>query len=395
MEKLTEEQRRCVRNFLSSQGLTFGPLVEEMFDHVTSDIEERMKHGLSFEEAVNQMQLGIPENHLLNIQIETMETINRRFSVSRILSMIALALIFGGIVFKILHLPGASELLILSFAAMAGSFLSGTVSGIYYHREKKGAVRVLSIVAGTMLLMLGYTFRLMHWPGADGIVMLGVGLGILSLLFNTFHVYRHHSPQLNLLSYLHEKYTPGIERFFLILLVPTVILRIIMLPLPKNAFLGTVILVIIIYGAGLQYFATTWRQLEKNMEARNIANFSALVLSACCFSLVFLGEVLTMELRIILIMVFSIATAWLTFKIDPPKNLFMSAQLILVPAVFTVNAMIRLNLVPVENVSLVFNGVILLFLTAGVFVSTKHEATRAFLILSLASYVLEFSGKLI
>ena len=75
-----------------------------MLDHVSSDIEERMQEGLSFEEAWYQMKNDIPENHLQNIQIETMETINKRFSVSRALSILALALMFGGIIFKILHL---------------------------------------------------------------------------------------------------------------------------------------------------------------------------------------------------------------------------------------------------------------------------------------------------
>jgi hypothetical protein len=234
MKRLTAEQRLTVRNFLNEQGITFSPLLEEMLDHVSSDIEEHMQKGLSFDEAWYQMKNDIPENHLQNIQIETMETINKRFSVSRALSILALALMFGGIIFKILHYPGASELLLLSFGAMAGSFLSGTVSGIYFHKEKKGAVRVLSIVAGTVLLMVAYTFRIMHWPGADGIVIAGVAVSLGSFLINTLYIYRNSSPNANLLSYLHEKHSPGIDRFFLILLVPVAIMRMITLPIPAK-----------------------------------------------------------------------------------------------------------------------------------------------------------------
>jgi hypothetical protein len=100
MKRLTAEQRLNVRAFLTEQGVTFSPLVEEMLDHVSSDIEERMHEGLSFDEAWHQMKNDIPENHLQNIQIETMETINKRFSVSRALSILALALMFGGIIFR-------------------------------------------------------------------------------------------------------------------------------------------------------------------------------------------------------------------------------------------------------------------------------------------------------
>ena len=395
MNKLSAEQRLQVRNFLTEQGLTFSPLLEEMLDHVSSDIEEHMQEGLSFDEAWRQMKINIPENHLQTIQLETMETINKRFSISRVLSILALALIFGGIAFKLLHLPGATELLILSFAAMAGSFLSGTVSGIYFHREKKGAVRVLSLVSGTMLLMIAYTFRLMHWSGGDILVIGGVIVSLLSFLLNTLYIYPSSSPNVNLLSYLHEKHSPGIERFFLILLVPVTILRIITLPIPANAFLGTIILVIIIYGAGVQFFALTWRLLEIEKAKRNVLTFSALVFSFTCFTLVFLGEVLGFEIRLVLIMLFSIAGAWLTYRIDPPKNFFLAGVLILVPPLFTANVLLRLNFLPTSSSSLVFNIIILVILSAGIFVSTKHEATRAFLIVSMAGYLVEYSGRLI
>jgi hypothetical protein len=395
MKKLTAEQRLSVRTFLTEQGLTFNPLLEEMLDHVSSDIEEHMQDGLSFDEAWHQMKKDIPENHLQNIQIETMETINKRFSVSRALSILALVLMFVGITFKILHLRGASELLLSSFAAMAGSFLSGTVSGIYFHKEKKGAVRVLSIVAGTLLLLAAYTFRIMHWPGADTLVSLGVGVSLMSFLFNTLYIFRSSSRNANLLSYLHEKHSPGIERFLLILLVPVAILRMINMPVPANAFLGTIIFVTIIYGAGLQFFALTWRLLEADAAKRNVLTFSALVLSFTCFSLVFLGELLGFEIRLVLIMLFSIFAVWIIYKIDPPKNFFLGAVLILIPILFTGNVLLRLNLIPGLSTVIVFNFVILLVLTAGVFMSTKHEATRAFLILSMAGYLVEYSGKLI
>jgi len=395
MMKLSTEQRAMLRNFLTSQGLTFNPLLEEMLDHISSDVEDRMRDGLSFDDAWHQTRTDIPENHLQNIQIETMETINKRFSVSRALSILALVLIFGGTAFKILHLAGASELLLLSFAAMAGSFLSGTVSGIYFHKEKKGAARILSLMAGTLLLLAAYTFRIMHWPGADQLVMLGVGVSLLAFLFNTIYIFRSSSPDANLLSYLHEKHTPGIERFLLILLVPVAILRMLTLPLPSNAFLGTIIFVTIIYGSGVQFFATTWRLLENGADKRSATTFSALVISFTCFSLVFLGELLGLEIRIVLIMIFSIVTAWLTYRIDRPKNFFLTAVLGLVPALFTTNALVRLNLLPDMGTSFVFNVVILIILAAGVFISTKQKATRTFLILSLASYLLEYNGTLI
>ena len=256
-------------------------------------------------------------------------------------------------------------------------------------------MRVLSIVGGTLLLMVAYTFRLMHWPGADFIIIAGVVVSLVSFLLNTQYIFRNSSPNANLLSYLHEKHSPGIERFFLILLVPVAILRMITLPVPANAFLGTIIFVTIIYGAGLQFFALTWRLLEADAAKRNILTFLALVLSFTSFILVFLGELVGFEIRLVLIMIFSIMGAWIIYRIDPQKNFFLRAVVILVPLLFTGNVLLRLDLIPSSSARFIFNIVILLILTAGVFMSTKHEATRAFLILSVAGYLVEYSGRLI
>ena len=86
MNRLTDEQRKQLRNFLAGQGITFDPLLEEMIDHLSSDVEERMEKGLSFEEALRQAKNEIPYNQLQAIQYETMETINKRFTISRTLS---------------------------------------------------------------------------------------------------------------------------------------------------------------------------------------------------------------------------------------------------------------------------------------------------------------------
>jgi len=159
--------------------------------------------------------------------------------------------------------------------------------------------------------------------------------------------------------------------------------------------LGSVILATIIYAAGVQFFVLLWRALEREAAMRNMLTFSALVLSVTCFALIFLGELLTFEVRLILITVFSVVTAWLSYKVNPPKNFFIPLVLVLIAVVFTANMLIRLNLIPGGNTVLVFNWVVLLVLSTGLFASTKHSATRAFLILSLAGYLLEFSGKLI
>lgn len=389
MSKLTDGQRAHIRNFLRDQGLTFEPLAEELLDHMASDIEERMDSGLTFENAWLETRNEIPQHHLHTLQLETMETINKRFTISRSFSVAALGLLFTGTIFKVMHLAGASQLLLLSFIAMAAGLLSSTVWGIYNHKEKKGAGRILSVVVGTMLLMMGYGFKVLHWPGADQLIIFGSLISLCSLLYNTFYVYRSRGMETNLLSYLHEKYTPGIERFFLIILIPVGIYCLFMLSQGQAAILGTIPLVIVIYGASLQLFALTWRKLESDQTLRSIPILTATALSIVCLTLVIQGPIIPLTARLIMIGLYSIATAWVVYQIEPYKNIFIRLVIALIPVLFVGRMLLGLQIILVDRV-LIFNIPILIVLTSGVFVSHKHGPARTFFIMSIASYLLEY-----
>ena len=196
---MTDAQRNGIRERLIQAGLTFRPLQEEMLDHICCDVEERMNAGLRFEDALNETLQDLPPDHFRTIQNDTMETINKRFVLSRALSYAGLATLFISLSFKVLHLQYSGELLIVSFALIAAALVSGSVSGIYFNRGKRGAVTMLAIVGGTIVVLIGYAFRILHLPGGVVIVNAGMVVLALSALFNTFHVYHHATGEDNLL----------------------------------------------------------------------------------------------------------------------------------------------------------------------------------------------------
>ena len=67
-----------------------------------------------------------------------------------------------------------------------------------------------------ILLEIGYTFKILHLPGADQLITLSVVTLIVVLMINTLYVYNNASGRGNLFTSLHERYSPGIERFMLI-----------------------------------------------------------------------------------------------------------------------------------------------------------------------------------
>lgn len=392
MGSLTNDQLERLREFLINQKLTFKPLLEEMIDHVSCDLEERLDQGMSFEEALRLSMNNLPDNHFYTLQKQTMQTIDKQFTLSRRISYVTLGLIFISIIFKIFHLQGTGEVLLLSFVTLAISLSISSFSGVYLNKEKKGGFRVIAVIIGTFILMTGYSFKIMHLPGADSIIIVAVGVLISALFINTIFVYRNASGEGNLLTFLHEKYTPGIERFLLILLFPITLYKVIALLTQADNFIGGLILIVVIFGSGLQFFALTWRAMEKNLSHRKPAIVSALTISFLSFMLVFLGNVLQLEIRVVLVMIFTSVSAWLAYQINDKSNKPASLVVaILIPIIFLGWALVKLSIISSSINGVIFNIPILLILSAAIFVCRKNTPMRTYLLISLSSYIFEYT----
>lgn len=390
MGKLTNDQRDQLRHYLVGQGLTFKPLQDEILDHVCCDMEDRMARGASFEEAWREAIHDIPDNHFKTIQEETMETINKRFKLAMPFSYLALGLLFISMTFKILHYSLSGELLIASFVIIGAALLNSSLSGIKLNKERKGGFVILAIVAGVLIMMAGYGFKIMHLRGADTLVLMSVVVLTSTLIANTIYVYRNASGEGNLLTYLHEKHTPGIERFFLILLLPLAIYKIITLLTEPESYAGLILLVVM-FGAGLQFIALNWRVMENNLEKRNPQSLIALMVALLCFMLVFLGPIIPYQVRVVLIMVFSTTAAWLAYRMEAsPGNIPLLILAILVPVIFIVWGLIRLQVIHAATGSLFFNLPVLILLGSGLLLCKKYGTMRTYMILSFASYLFEY-----
>jgi hypothetical protein len=389
---IREEQRATIKEQLLHKGLTFKPLQEEMIDHICCDLEEKITSGLSFDEALRNTMSDIPEDHFRIIQKRTMDTINRRFVLSQGLSYAALGSLLCSLTFKILHLQFTDSLLILSFLLIAASLLVSAISGIYRNKDKKGALSVLAVIIGTVTLLSGYTFRILRLPGADPIIGVAVTVLAISLLANTFLIYRTASGKGNLLTYLHEKYTPGIERFLMLSLLPITLYKVVTIVNPQYNFLGGLILLIVIFGGGIQFVALTWRKFESDASHRTPYKLGALIISLMCLVLVYLGNLIPFEVRVLMIALYSAVTAWLAFNLEEPKTIPHLILASLVPLLFFGWAIVKLQIVPTEVNRFVFNLPVLLLLVLGLFLCKKNEPMRAYMIVSLSSYVFEYAA---
>jgi hypothetical protein len=306
-----------------------------------------------------------------------METINNRFTISRVFTYIGMAAIIIATVFKIMHLAGADQLVIISLGSFAASLLSSSVSGIYINREKDGAMRVMAVVAGVILLEIAYAFKLLHLPGADQLIMLSIVTLLAALTINTLYVYNNASGRGNLFTFLHEKYSPGIERFLLILL-----------PLIFVARTAAIVCVIIIFTAALQFVALIWTRMEKDLSKNNVTTLLLVIAAFSCVMIPMMGHLVYFNVRLILVTLFSFAGAFLCFRLEPSRNI-SSYLICVVPIMFFLIALMKLGWMQSFADNLPLNIIVMISMGASIYFSEKCSAGRTFMILSLAGYYLE------
>jgi hypothetical protein len=294
MGNLSQGQFKAIRDFLTANGITYGPLQDEMVDHIGCDLERSMEEGNSYEASLQKVLHHIPSIQLQTLQLQTMETISKRPSLSTLFGYLSFFLLFAASIFKILHFPGAGELLISSFASIAMSLISGSIVGMYMYKARGGAWLLVAIVLSIILFLSSLTFQILHLPGATEIRTTAV-LTLCTLFPFSFFYVREKTEQL--LPYLHDKFTPRIARFIVILFCAASITRIILiLTTGANDIPSRILLVVVIAAAGLHFFALTWNSNQKQVTTP-IWHSMLLSIAFLCFMLPGLVGILSPLLR--------------------------------------------------------------------------------------------------
>lgn len=178
MYTLTKEQIALIEADVEQARLTLLTLSQELTDHLCCEVENRMAGGKSFDEAYMEVKLISGITLLKKIEEDTILLTSKKQELMnksiKITGNISLALIATGTLFKIFHWPGAAICLILGFAAL----LLFSFPAIIWHNNKEGVasgktLMNLSAFVGGSMLMAGILFKVMHWPGANILLLSG------------------------------------------------------------------------------------------------------------------------------------------------------------------------------------------------------------------------------
>jgi hypothetical protein len=163
-------------------------LQSELIDHCCCAVEELMNLGLPCEEAIDRAFLRLAPDGLHEIEdafnhIQTPLILTIMKKTVYFSGFVAAFCILIGLMFKIMHWPGATAILITGNLSLSVCLLA-ILYGLLTNKTtfpRMTYSRILFGVVGGMLVASGIFFKIMHWPGAN--ILLVIGMFLITFIF--------------------------------------------------------------------------------------------------------------------------------------------------------------------------------------------------------------------
>lgn len=201
MAKVTSEQVDFILIDFTKRGIVLEDLRDDLLDHMCCIIENEMSEDDSFYRFYETVLPRFFKEELAEIQRETDNLIRFKnfYSMMKMLKLSGiLTVIFSlaGALFKTMHWPGAGMLIVLGGFFFSLVFLPLLIALKMKDDASKvdKAVFSLGFFLG-MVMVTGLLFKLMHWPGAN-ILMIGGTVSFTIVYVPVYFFSRYRRPEL-------------------------------------------------------------------------------------------------------------------------------------------------------------------------------------------------------
>lgn len=158
-------------------------LQSELIDHCCCAVEELMDLGVECDEAIDQALLQLAPNGLDEIEVEFNDVLTPLiFKIMKITlyfsGFIAAFCILVGLMFKLMHWPGASATMFAGHLSLILCLLT-ILAGLLTSKEavsRASYARILLGSIGGILVASGSCFKILSWPGANILFVIGMFL---------------------------------------------------------------------------------------------------------------------------------------------------------------------------------------------------------------------------
>ncbi len=188
MYKVTDEQIDFILENIKANGVTIEDLQYNLLDHICCIVEREMPVGGDFYKFYDNIMPRFFKTELKEIEEETnnLLTFKNYYAMKntlKISGIISSILTIFGAIFKIMHWPGASVLIVLGGLSFSLIFLPLMIVLKFKDEESTTSKWVFSF--GFLLAMgaaTGTIFKLMHWPGASFLMLWSISIFIFGFV---------------------------------------------------------------------------------------------------------------------------------------------------------------------------------------------------------------------
>jgi hypothetical protein len=199
MPELTLQNIEEISRDVRRHEITFSHLASELIDHICCDVEDEMRKGVGFREAYAIIRKKLGVRGLEEIQEETLYAVDTKYrqmkNTMKISGIAGTVLLGFAALFKIMHWPWAGILMMLGALSLAFIFMPSALTVLWKetHNAKRIFLYISAFVAG-MSFIMGVVFKVQHWPYAAVILSLSGVAAILGLI-PAFLVIRMRDPE--------------------------------------------------------------------------------------------------------------------------------------------------------------------------------------------------------
>lgn len=195
MRELTDHEVDLIRNDLLEEGVEMPELLDDILDHLCTGIELEMENGSAFQQAYLEMRNVVIPHGALEIQQATtyLLTNNLKTMMRKVLFISGFfwaSTTLIAVLLNVLHWPMGGMLTQVSGILLGAAFIPSAIMYLMRFQTQRGFKEWGLYISGALVSLVtifACWFKLMHWPGAN--VLMVLSLTSLALIFLPFLVW--------------------------------------------------------------------------------------------------------------------------------------------------------------------------------------------------------------
>lgn len=184
---ISEAQIDFILDDISARGVGMESLQQNLLDHICCVIEHNLESDGDFESFYEKTIVTFYKSELKEIEVETINLLTHKnyYVMKKIMLAsggFSVATLTLGIFLKFMHWPGAAACILLGVVLLSFVFLP--LMFTLKAKEQQSSKDKFIVGIGTLaaiFMSVGVMFKMMHWPGAN--MLCSIALGIVLVVF--------------------------------------------------------------------------------------------------------------------------------------------------------------------------------------------------------------------